>query len=289
MGDRIHFGDLVDIDVVGSLDFDWRGGLTPEGFLDGPPRVANPIFALCRTEQEVAALVRSEYSKILRTPEIVVRIVDRSNRSLAYVNGAVENPQRFQLRRQIKLAEIIVLAGGITDGASGEIAIFRPASANCTEPSAGNSEAAATPKRFSVKIADVLKGVPGSDPTVLAGDIVTVVQAPPVFVAIGGVIRARLDLTPELTLSRAAAAAGVGPKGSKDQKVRIFRRSAGNMPLEFDLARIWAGSDPDQKLEGFDVIEVAAKNQPAGRFVPFPEQDRSEISSLSRLPLRIVD
>ena len=30
--DLIHFGDVIDVDVVGSLEFDWRGGLTPEGF-----------------------------------------------------------------------------------------------------------------------------------------------------------------------------------------------------------------------------------------------------------------
>ena len=28
----IHLGDVIDIDVEGNLEFDWRGPLTPEGF-----------------------------------------------------------------------------------------------------------------------------------------------------------------------------------------------------------------------------------------------------------------
>ena len=31
----IHSGDLIDVDVVGSIEYDWRGRLNPEGFLDG--------------------------------------------------------------------------------------------------------------------------------------------------------------------------------------------------------------------------------------------------------------
>src|SRR3982750_411919 len=31
----VHYGDLVDVDVVGNLDGDWRGTLTPEGFIQG--------------------------------------------------------------------------------------------------------------------------------------------------------------------------------------------------------------------------------------------------------------
>ena len=51
---RIHAGDIVDIRVVGNLDYDWRGGLTPEGFLDGFEKVPKQIYARCRTEDEIA-------------------------------------------------------------------------------------------------------------------------------------------------------------------------------------------------------------------------------------------
>jgi len=32
--DRVHQGDIIDVDVVGSFEFDWRGGLNPEGFIE---------------------------------------------------------------------------------------------------------------------------------------------------------------------------------------------------------------------------------------------------------------
>src|SRR5688572_12535390 len=94
-GEQIHYGDLVEVDVVGSLDFDWRGGLTPEGFLDGLERAESPVYALCRSEGEVATAVAERYRRILRDPNVVVRILDRSNRALAYISGAVKTPQRF--------------------------------------------------------------------------------------------------------------------------------------------------------------------------------------------------
>ena len=51
----IHPGDLIDIDVIGSVEYDWRGTLNPEGFLDGVDYTENPIFARCRSEEEIAS------------------------------------------------------------------------------------------------------------------------------------------------------------------------------------------------------------------------------------------
>src|SRR5215218_6200785 len=55
--DLIHTGDLIDVDIVGSTEYDWRGKLTPEGFLNGINFVEEPIYGLCRAEEEVAAAV----------------------------------------------------------------------------------------------------------------------------------------------------------------------------------------------------------------------------------------
>ncbi|MGI9056364.1 MAG: hypothetical protein ACR2F2_11245, partial [Pyrinomonadaceae bacterium] len=39
----VHYGDLIDVDILGSFDYDWRGKLTPEGYLDGVNFVEEPI------------------------------------------------------------------------------------------------------------------------------------------------------------------------------------------------------------------------------------------------------
>ena len=130
----VHFGDLLEVDVVGSYDYDWRGSLNQDGYLDGFDTIANQIYALCQTEADLSTAVQKELSKTLREPKVEVRILDRSNRAVAFLSGAVRSPKRFQIKRNVRLNELLVLSGGITDRSSGEISIFRPPNLNCTEP-----------------------------------------------------------------------------------------------------------------------------------------------------------
>lgn len=290
--ERIHYGDVVDVDVVGSFDFDWRGGLTPEGFLDGMDKVTEPVYALCRTEGEVAASIREQYARILRNPNVVVRIIDRSNRALAYLNGAVRKPQRFQLRRSPSLTELIVLAGGITDSSSGEVTIFRPPNVNCTQDAAPNVSIASvqTSKTINIKISDLLSGAAEANPKILNGDIVNIVEAPPVFLVGGVAAPKRLNLTPNLTLTRAIAATGGIPKGSGARKARIFRRRGGvTSVLEFDIRSIQEAKADDPRLEPYDVVDVEERGKPPRKPAPVPDGSEQGRETLSKLPLRIVD
>lgn len=129
----IHFGDLLEIDVIGSFEYDWRGTLTPEGFLNNVSYLEEPVYGLCKSEDAIAMKVAELYSKFLRDPKIVVKILDRSNRPTSILSGAVKNPQRFQIKRPIHLNELLIISGGLTDKASGEIQIFRPQKLNCLE------------------------------------------------------------------------------------------------------------------------------------------------------------
>jgi hypothetical protein len=45
----VHFGDLLEVDVIGSYEYDWRGTLTPDGYLDGLDTIENQIYGLCQT------------------------------------------------------------------------------------------------------------------------------------------------------------------------------------------------------------------------------------------------
>ncbi len=283
--DRIHFGDVVDVDVVGSFEFDWRGGLTSDGYLDGLERARNPVSALCRTEDEVSAAVADQYSHFLRDPKVVVRIVDRSNRALAYINGAVRVPQRFQLRRPVRLIELIVLSGGITDRSAGTIVIFRPPNVSC----ASFDPSRTAPSRIEIKIADLLGGKPEANERVLTGDVVNVVEAPPIFVMGDVVAPRRMNLTPDLTLSRAIASAGGISHSFSGQRARIHRRGAEGGILEFDLRRIIDHKVSDPLLEPYDVIEVEQKGVERSPIASVAEPRPVNSETLSRLPLRIVD
>lgn len=286
--DRIHVGDIVDVDVLGSFDFDWRGGLNPEGFLDNFNKIATPIHALCKTTDELSGAIEKEYGVILRTPDVRVRIVDRSNRPVAYVHGAVKTPHRFRLFRPASLIELLVYTGGITDRSRGEVTIFRNPALNCSaanEGAAGSSKPEA-PRLISIKIADLMAGNSDANFAILGGDIVQVSESLPVYVLGEVAAPRRMNLTPGLNLARAVTAAG-GIVGSyRGQKVRLYRRGGDNKMMEFDWR---TASEQDIKLEPYDVIEVERRGSGPARIPTLPGPEEFTREELEKLPLRVVE
>lgn len=304
--DLIHPGDLVDVDVVGSVEYDWRGGINPEGFLDGVDAAENPIYALCRSETEIAREVEKAYGKILRDPQVVVKILDRSNRPLVILYGAVKTAQRFQIKRTLFLNEMLIVAGGLTERASGEIQIYRQKNLTCQPPVKEMPETAAgegkNRERFvaarqedgsiylNVRISDLLNGVKEANPQILSGDIVTVLEAESIYV-IGGVANPKqISARTQITLSRAVASAGGVTKNSDAKKITIYRRSAGETKIiEADLEKIKAGAAEDTVLKAFDIVEVTETGSEKRKFPPVLKIAEAEVKKTSNMPLRVID
>ncbi len=305
--DLIHQGDLIDVDVIGSVKYDWRGTINPEGFLEGVNYAENPIYALCRSEQQIAAAVAQAYGKIFRAPKIVVKILDRSNRPLAILYGAVKTPQRFQIRRRILLNELLVVAGGLTEKSSGEILIFRPESLSCQavkeKPALTTADGGKNQEKFvtasqnsggssyiNIKINDLLGGVKDANPQILGGDIITVVEAEPIYVTGGVVSPKQIALRAQVTLSRAVASAGGLTKNAGAGKVTIFRREAGETKvIETDLERIKKGEAEDLILRAFDIVEVAETGREKTKTPPILKAAESSEKKISSMPLRVID
>ncbi|MDH3529774.1 MAG: SLBB domain-containing protein, partial [Acidobacteriota bacterium] len=217
LNDLIHFGDLVEVDVVGSTEFDWRGEVTPEGTLGGLNFTESPIIALCRKGSDVALEIARSYSKFLNTPQVTVDILDRSNRPFAVLTGAVRKPQRFKLLKDVTLRELIVFSGGFSENAEGRIEIRRQPAAACvglpgegpaTGKSAANSVAGPETEFREIKIGDILSGKFDPNFAIRYGDFLIVKSALPVYV-IGNVPRpGRISMSEGLTVGRAVAAAG---------------------------------------------------------------------------------
>ncbi|MBX3291242.1 MAG: SLBB domain-containing protein [Acidobacteria bacterium] len=296
--DLVHFGDLLDIDVVGSLEFDWRGGLTPEGFLEGYDHVEEPIAALCRTEAQVAEAISKQLSTVLRDPKVNVRILDRSNRALAYIDGAVRIPQRLRLNRPVRLNEIIVVSGGITDTASGDISIYRRTDLSCVEPKqasdrtseASTGGASGPTEIINIKIEDILSGVAEANPFIVSGDMITVGQAQPVYV-IGGVNNPRsVSTRAEITVARAILSAGGMAKDGLRDSVTIYRRAEGALEtINVSFEAIQEGKSEDIVLKPFDIVDVGQKGRAKRRFPPSVENMPGEGGTRTQLPLRIID
>ena len=163
-------------------EFDWRGGLNPEGFLDGFDRVEGQIFALCKTEDEIADEVAKLYSRFLREPKVTVRIIDTSGRPNVFLTGGVRNATRFRLMRSVTLQELLVLSGGLTEFASGDVTIFRRPDTSCEQ---GGNGPERQPRTVRVKISDLHAGDANANPTILTGDIIDVNEAFPIYIIAG--------------------------------------------------------------------------------------------------------
>ncbi len=279
----IHYGDVVEIDVVGSFENDWQGRVNPEGFLAELSFAAEPVLALCQSEETVAQKIAAAYGKYLRSPQVIVRIVDRSARPVTMFLGAVKNQQRFLLKRAARLNELVFLAGGITDNASGEIQIFRPEKLSCL-PEAGSNYI------IKIKIADLIAGKPEANPLIRTGDIVTILEAAPIYVTGGVNYPQKIFARQEMTVSRALAAAGNTVKGANIKNIVIYRRENGvTSTIEVDLSKIIAKQAEDTVLRPFDVVDVPrAGSEPKKQPPVIAGADGSQKNGAD-LPLVIVD
>ncbi len=294
----IQLGDLIDVDIVGSTEFDWRGTLTPEGYLDGIDFVDEPIFALCRTESAVAADIAKGYQKLLRNPQVQVKILDRSGRPISYLFGAVKKPQRFKIQREIRLNELIIISGGLTEKSSGEIQIIRSSRLNCETTESNDKQENSTvkikqevgSKTLNIRVAELLKGDQPSNPLILSGDIITVLEAEPIYI-IGGVVNPRqINTRSQMTVTRAIASAGGFSKNADQKNVTIYRKEKGAIKIfEVNFEKISDTSEQDVILQKYDIIEVRQNGSEKRKFPPLIRNADLIENSLLDLPLRIIE
>jgi protein involved in polysaccharide export with SLBB domain len=284
--DLIHYGDLIDVDVVGSLDGDWRGSVNPEGFLQGLIYAPEPIYALCKSERAVASEITTQYARTLKDPKVVVRVLDRSGRAVTLMLGAVRNQQRFKLRRETRLNELLALSGGITDTASGDITIARPADLNCF-PSAEKENGKLALMRLTIR--QVLSGDLDANPVILSGDIITVVEASPIYI-IGAVNNPRqISSREEMTLSRAISSAGGLSKEAVESDITVYRREGKEgKSISVDLKKIRSRQQDDLVLKPFDIVDIGQKGRAKPKFPPTVNVDALS-RDIYKLPVRVVE
>lgn len=296
--DLVHFGDLIDVKFASGFEYDWRGGLTPDGFLDGLNGLGEPIYGRCRSEAEIAGDIAKIYGKILRDPKAEVKIIDRSNRAVVRLSGAVTFAQRFQLRRPVHLRELLVIAGGVTDEASGEIMIFRPGNLGCVRATTiGNADDSKVSvskgngsQTLNITISELLKDSPAADPLILSGDIITVEKAVPIYV-IGAVNNPRqVSSRSQITLTRAIASAGGLAKDAVEDGITIFRRENGeSRVIAVNFGKIKTGELIDEVLKPFDIIDIPRRGAGKRQYPPVLDPAILSDSKQFNPPLRIID
>lgn len=262
-------GDVLDLRVYNEPQFNGQLVVDDEGKV-AVPFIDEPITAQCRTDREIKVEIVKALEKFLKKPQVSFRVVDMKSRPVAVVYGAVRSPTPFDMRRRVRLIELLARAGSVTEQASGDVQIFHTEEPMCPEPEdllmlssmKKTDDALALP--YSVyKIEDVKNGLKESNPVIWPGDIVLVQEARPIYVTGAVVQPSGLYLRPNLTLSLAIAQVGGPRSGAKTDKVRIIRSKPGAANpeiLTYNLSNIKKGKQPDVALQPYDVIDVSDGN-----------------------------
>jgi polysaccharide export outer membrane protein len=255
-------GDVLDIRVFGQPDLSSSVQVDSDGNLSSLPFLEKPITAKCRTDKELQKEIATAYAKFVNNPQVSVRISERNSRQPATVFGAVRQPTRVEMKRKVRLNELMAVSGGFTERASGTIQILHTEPLMCPEP---GEEAEALPIDGTkiplqiVKISELRSGKLGANPVIRPGDYVLVTEAEPVYITGAVLSPGGIYLRDQLMLSRALAMVGGPRKEAKLNDVKIFRMIPGTANQEVihvDVAAIRKNEKPDFPLQAYDVIEV---------------------------------
>jgi polysaccharide export outer membrane protein len=247
------------------------------------------IKAAGLTTVELQEQLRKFYTKYKRNPQVVVKVREYNSQPVA-VNGAVLRPGQFQLRRPVRLSELVRrFAGGPTERSGGTIQIARmPQLAACDAkaPDAASSDDAFSLLVFSLEA--TLTGEEKSDPFLQPGDVVTLPEAKEAYV-VGNVPRPGSVMLKDdrLTVSRAIAMVGGVMPDTKKDRVRIIRQEAGGakqQEIYVDLEAINKHRAEDIALKPNDIVDVPTSSGKrllrslVGTIAP----------AVSQLPVRII-
>ncbi|HEX8190680.1 MAG TPA: SLBB domain-containing protein [Pyrinomonadaceae bacterium] len=256
----------------------------------------NEVRAAGMTTNDLQEHLRRFYTKYKRNPQVVVKVKEYNSQPVA-INGAVARPGQFQLRRPVRLLELLQFyAGGATERSGGRIQIARvPAPGACgAEP--GNAAAgraatavdeAAGPSFLTFKLEDTMKADEQSNPYLQPGDVITLPEAKEAYV-VGNVLRpGPVPLRDDrLTVSRAIAMVGGFMPDSKKEKVRVVRQEANGASREIfvDMKAVDRHRAEDIALLPNDIIDVPV----AGGKRVLRSLVGAVVPSVGQLPVQVI-
>lgn len=246
----------------------------------------NEIQAAGKTRTQLADELRAFYKKYKKNPQVMVMVKEYNSQPVA-INGAIMKPGQFQMRRPVRLLELVQFyAGGPTERSSGKIQLARAANFNpCTAPQTDSQNSI----NFDIfELKDTLAGVEASNPYLQPGDVITLPEAKEAYV-VGNVLRPGPVLlkNDNVTITQAIAMAGGTMPDSKKEQVRITRQDAdGKTKREIvvDLKAISNQKAEDIALLPNDIIEVPV----AGGKRILRSLVGAIVPSVGQIPVRVI-
>jgi polysaccharide export outer membrane protein len=263
-------GDILDVRVFGNGDLNSTVEVDADGNISSLPFIEAPIRAKCRNEKEIQASITEAYSKYLLKPRVSVRITERRSRQPAVIFGAVRTPQRVDMRRRVRLHELLATSGGITQNASGTIQIMHTEPEMCAEPekTTGQPQTSSDIGQLEVyQIVDVKTGQEKADPFIRPGDVVIVTEGEPIYITGAVVSPHEMTLKDGLTLGRAIMMSGGVTRTAKSNDVHVYRIKEGKIgseDIKVNYDAIKKGQEKDIVLKAYDIVDV----RQSGMFSP---------------------
>jgi polysaccharide export outer membrane protein len=284
---RIGPGDVLEIRVARAPELSRDAVRVDQGGNIRMPMLDIDIPAACQTEGELSQNIARLYRKYKNDPHVDVFVKEFQSQPVAVI-GAIHGAAQFKMQRQVRLLELISLAGGPTDSAGQTIQIVHagggPICRQSGDSGPDNSDSSAF---VTYKLIDTLHGVPEANPFVQPGDIISVPLADQVFV-LGNVLKpSAIPLKEPLTVSHAIAIAGGTAPSTKKDKIRILRQLPGSTQKQeifVDLTAIERNKAVDVALLPNDVVDVPISGTKSilrsllGTVVP----------TISQLPVRVI-
>lgn len=191
------------------------------------------------------------------------------------VYGAVKSPARIQLRLPVRLAEVIAMAGGLTEPAGDTVHVLHSRSKcfqqGVTDRVVKVGDPSAKPEAYL--LSEVLSGDEKANPYLDAGDVVIVTQQAPIYV-LGSVVTPRTIYSKKpVTLMQAMKLAGGALRDAQVSKVVVHRQKKASGDLQFDLAAIRKHWADDPVLQSNDIVFVPSLGARTGRPRRYPTFD----------------
>jgi polysaccharide export outer membrane protein len=290
---RIGVGDILSVRVV-------AGRLVPEFTaeaveVNGCGRIPlisvqheerSEIQAAGRTTANLAEELRQFYTKYKRNPQVVVTVKEYNSQPVT-VNGAVVRPGQFQLRRPVRLLELVQrYSGGTSERAGGRVQVARiPPFDSCSPGGAAPADEVAF---LQFNLSETLSGVDAANPYLHPGDVVTVLEAKEAYL-VGNILRPGPVLLNEqgITVSRAIAMAGGVMPDTKKERVRVIRqdqKTGQKSEIFVDLKAIDKRQAEDLVLMPNDIIDVPVSG---GRRI-LRSLVSTVVPTIGQLPVQVI-
>ena len=275
---RIGVHDLLEIQIENAPELSREFRVTASGSFLMP--YVGRVVAKNKTPEELTQFIierlRGDY---LKDPKVTVKVKEFNSRSF-FIQGAVRNPNVYQIEGKPSLLELLTLAGGLAENHGANAYIIRkikqtPVSGSDQPGAADSSGGTVKPDdpnapivdadkgpRYELRSANInglLKGRFEQDVTLEPGDIINIPETDLFFVA-GEVNAPGSFPLKEGTTIRQAISLAQGTKFSAATNRGVIYRenptTGKQEEVKVDISAVMSGKKPDVPLMANDIVIV---------------------------------